>query len=406
MTVNDKDIALSDKGAKILDYLESGKWPSHVTEIKKTKYPIRAYSNGLAIGETQWYGGSAKIRYVYTGFIARRTKDGKDSELHFRIYHPSGQFYRTEMLRKILDFSEEYGLGLIEVIGQTGGMIISMNPEKADEAIDAIRNLGTDVGDTGDTYRDFASCVGPALCEYSLYDTLQARDHYMTYEPIYNNLSNQLFPFKVKLKFSGCPMDCARASHRADFGFIGTWEGSPDVDLDLLQEKTKKEDLKIERLIKECPSGAISENRESGGIRIDPEKCKKSMNCIRHAFPAIKPGKNRKVALLAGGNIKERFGPKMGKPVSILDDYAQAQEFIMKIISIWEDGFPHKDRIGDMLFKSGFSKTVEAVSSSLPTKIEGHPTGQQRIIASAVLTDAEREGYSKWVDKIAKDYGE
>ena len=121
-----------------LDYQENGEWPSHITEIRKTRYPIEAYTKGLDAKETQWFGGSAKIRYVYVGFIARRTKDGKHSELHFRIYQPSGQIYKTDALRKILDFSDDYGLGLLEVMGQTGGLIISMDPEKADEAIDVL----------------------------------------------------------------------------------------------------------------------------------------------------------------------------------------------------------------------------------------------------------------------------
>ena len=389
-----------------LDYQENGEWPSHITEIRKTRYPIEAYTKGLDAKETQWFGGSAKIRYVYVGFIARRTKDGKHSELHFRIYQPSGQIYKTDALRKILDFSDEYGLGLLEVMGQTGGLIISMDPEKADEAIDVLRSLGTDVGDTGDTFRDFASCVGPALCEYAQYDTLAARDHYMTYEPIYNNLSNQMFPFKVKLKFSGCPMDCSRAVHRADFGFIGMWKGAPDVDENLLKGKIKKEGIKIQNLVQGCPSGAITQDGNSDGIRIDPEKCQKSMNCIRYAFPAIKPGKEKKIALLAGGNIKGRFGPKMAKPVTILDDYKDAEDFIMKIINIWEDDAPHKDRIGDTLVKLGFSKTIDSVKDTLPVEPEGSPSGQKRIINSAVLTDAERERYSVWAKKIMNEYGE
>ncbi len=129
------------------------------------------------------------------------------------------------------------------------------------------------------------------------------------------------------------------------------------------------------------------------------------MNCIRRAFPAIKPGKDRKVALLAGGNIKGRFGPKMAKPVAILDDYKQAGEFIMKIIEIWEEKSPHKERIGDMLFKEGFVKVVDGVKDSLPAKLRGVPVGQTRIINSAVLDDGEREMYSEWARKITDKYG-
>jgi len=54
-----------------------------------------AVAAGPAAGKTMWAAGSAKIRYVYTGFIARRTRDGKISELHFRVWQPSGYLYST-----------------------------------------------------------------------------------------------------------------------------------------------------------------------------------------------------------------------------------------------------------------------------------------------------------------------
>ena len=166
---------LALRATNIMERLKRGPWPSHVAELEKTKYPLAAYAAGLAARKTAWAAGSAKIRYVYTGFIARRTRDGKYAELHFRVLQPSGQIYTTDYLMKILDFADKYGLGLMEVIGQQGTIVISMDPAKADEAIDALRAIGTDVGATGDAVRELAACVGPALCEFALYDTLGAR---------------------------------------------------------------------------------------------------------------------------------------------------------------------------------------------------------------------------------------
>ncbi len=392
-------------GAKMLEYYEKGPWPSHVTEIKKTKYPLDVYAMGLETGASPWFGGSAKVRYVYVGFISRRSKDGKSTELHFRVFQPSGQVYEIDKLRKILDFSDKYGLGLLQVMGQTGGLIISIDPEKADEAVDALRSLGTDIGDTGDTFRDFASCIGPALCEYALYDTLAARDHFLLFPPIYERMSNQLFPFKVKLKFSGCPMDCSRAVHRADFGFVGTWEGAPEIDHASLKSKVGSGKVSMDELVRNCPSGAIQINSSASDLSIDPGKCVKSMNCIRRAFPAIKPGNKRKIAFLAGGNIKGRLGPKMAKPVALLDNYEQAGDFMMKIIDQWEENYPHKDRIGDMLAKEGFSHVVEEYKETLPVAPSGKPSGQMRIIDSAVLSEQERDLYADWARKIVQEYG-
>jgi len=38
--------------------------------------------------------------------------------------------------------------------------------------IDALREIGTDVGGSGDIIRELNACVGSALCEFALFDTL------------------------------------------------------------------------------------------------------------------------------------------------------------------------------------------------------------------------------------------
>ena len=236
--------------------------------------PTGGLRGGLAARKTAWAAGSAKIRYVYTGFIARRTRDGKYAELHFRVWQPSGQIYTTDQLRKMLDFADKHGLGLIEIAGQQGMLIVSVDPAQADETVDALRSIGTDVGATVDTIRELATCVGPALCEFALYDTLEARDKFLTHPKIYEWMSHQLFPFKFKVKFSGCPFDCTRAVHRSDFGFIGIWEGAPEVDQELLRKKIEAGEVDPEKLAANCPSGAITWDSHAGCDRyLDILRC-------------------------------------------------------------------------------------------------------------------------------------
>ena len=392
-----------ERGLEVLERLENGPWPSHVTELKKSGYPIEAYAKGLGQGVSPWFGGSARIPYVYVGFIARRTKDGRHTELHFRIYHPSGQIYRTDDLRKFLDFSDKFGLGLVETVGQTGDLVVPIRPELADGAVDAVRSLGTDLGGTGDTFRDTAVCVGPALCEYALFDSLAARDHYFRLPAVYEKLSSQLFPFKIKLKASACPMDCARAVQRSDFAFVGVWEGAPAVDPTALRSKTETGEVSPDELVARCPGKAIRWEAAEG-LSIDGAKCQKSMNCIRAAFPAIRAGAKRKVAFLVGGNAKGRFGPKMAKPVALLDDPAEAGEFMVRLIDYWADRAPHKDRLGDLFVREGFSHVVDMFKTSLPVEPVGQPASATRIVTSSVLSDADRERYSAWADTIAKEY--
>ncbi|WP_333639529.1 sulfite reductase, dissimilatory-type subunit alpha [Pyrobaculum aerophilum] len=393
------------EGMEMLKYYESGPWPSHVAELKKSKYPIEAYAAGLAARKTMWAAGSAKIRYVYTGFIARRTRDGKIAELHFRVWQPSGYLYSTEKLRKLVDFADKYGLGLIELAGQQGQMIISVRPEVADEAVDYLRNVvGTDIGATGDTIRELAACVGPALCEFALYNTLEARDKFLTHPKIYEWMSNQLFPFKFKAKFSGCPFDCTRAVHRADFGFIGVWEGAPEVDQELLRRKIEAGEVDPAKLAANCPSGAITWDGKE--LKIDGSRCKKSMHCIRAAFPAIKPGKKVKIAVVVGGHVKGRFGGKMGKPLAVVNSVEEAMDWVVKTVESWmeymEKGVvKHKDRIGDFIMKVGFKKYLTEI---LGIKEEGKPTLHPSLRAGAVLDDEERTMWANWAGKIVEEY--
>ena len=397
---------LAPRASNIMERLKTGPWPSHVAELEKTKYPLSAYAAGLAARKTAWAAGSAKIRYVYTGFIARRTRDGKYAELHFRVWQPSGQIYTTDQLRKMLDFADKYGLGLIEIAGQQGMLIVSVDPAKADEAVDALRSIGTDVGATGDTIRELATCVGPALCEFALYDTLEARDKFLTHPKIYEWMSNQLFPFKFKAKFSGCPFDCTRAVHRSDFGFIGIWEGAPEVDQELLRRKIEAGEVDPEKLAANCPSGAITWDKEKRELKIDGTRCKKSMHCIRSAFPAVKPGKNRKIALVVGGHVKGRFGGKMGKPLAIVNSVDEAMDWVVKTVEAWMNGLDtgvskHKDRIGDFIMKVGFKKYTEEI---LGVKVPYKPSLHGRLGAGAVLDDGERKMWLDWVNNIVKEY--
>jgi sulfite reductase alpha subunit len=217
-------------------------------------------------------------------------------------------------------------------------------------------------------------------------------------------MPNQLFPFKLKIKFSACPLDCARAAARSDFGLIGLWEGAPDVDQPLLKNKAETGEVDVRELVERCPSKAITWDEATKALKIDGSRCAKSMNCIRSAFPAIKPGKNRKIGLFAGGKAKGRFGPKMGKPVAILDDYRQGADFVVKAIELWMDTSPHKDRLGDMLIKLGYKKVMEQMKDSLPAALQGEQLPQSRVVNSPLLNDEEREMYANWARGVVRDY--
>ncbi|MCG2866759.1 MAG: sulfite reductase, dissimilatory-type subunit alpha [Vulcanisaeta sp.] len=394
-----------ERGMKMLEYLEGGPWPSYVKELRKTKYPIEAYAEGLAKKYTPWLSGSFRVRYVFSGILARRSRDGKFVEIHFRTYTPAGRFYSTSYLRKVIEVAKKYGIELLELGGNTGALVMNMIAEKADEAVDAIRTIiGTDVGGSGDTFREFYACPGPALCEFALYDTLHAMDYVRSHPAIYRYLNTQMFPYKIKFKFSGCPMDCATANSRADFALIGTWVGAPEVDQGLLRKMVEEGKINPKELVESCPSKAITWDEERKELRIDGSKCLKAMNCIRRAFPAIKPGRNRKIALLVGAHAQGHFGPKLGRAVALLDSIEEVIPFATELINKYMELAPRRHRIGDMIIRRGFKVISEVADKTLPNKPRGTPSAHLRISIGAVLTDDERKMYEDWSRSLVKEY--
>jgi sulfite reductase alpha subunit len=390
---------------KMLEYLEGGPWPSYVKELRKTKYPIEAYAEGLAKKYTPWLSGSFRVRYVFSGILARRSRDGKFVEIHFRTYAPAGRFYSTSYLRKVIEVAKKYGIELLELGGNTGALVMNMIAEKADEAVDAIRTIiGTDVGGSGDTFREFYACPGPALCEFALYDTLHAMDYVRSHPAIYRYLNTQMFPYKIKFKFSGCPMDCATANSRADFALIGTWVGAPEVDQGLLRKMVEEGKINPKELVESCPSKAIAWDEERKELRIDGSKCLKAMNCIRKAFPAIKPGKNRKIALLVGAHAQGHFGPKLGRAVALLDSIEEVIPFATELINKYMELAPRRHRIGDMIIRRGFKVISEVADKTLPNKPRGTPSAHLRVSIGAVLTDDERKMYEDWAKSLVREY--
>ena len=364
---------LLKRAEEILQELEKGPWPSHVRELRKTKYPLHVYGVGLAARKSPWGPGAVSVAFVNTGVLARIARDwvpGGGEEIHFRVFHTPGKFWKTDFIRKIVKISRELGVGLIEVVGQTGAFVLNLTRDKAEQMVDALREIGTDVGGSGDAIRALNACVGPALCEFALYDTLRWYAEFHKDKRINDAIATPSYPYKFKIKFSGCPMDCARAQ-RADIGFIGTWEGAPEVDQDLLRRRVESGELDPRELVAGCPSGAITWDEEKKELKIDATKCKKSMECIRRAYPAIKPGRKRKVAVVIGGGVKGRYGPKLGWFIGYLnpDDVKTAIDLTFRVIAPWDSEATPKTRLGDYILTIGLDKFLEKSG----IKLEGMP---------------------------------
>ncbi|ABL87353.1 dissimilatory sulfite reductase alpha subunit [Pyrobaculum islandicum DSM 4184] len=399
---------LLEMAEQYLKELEKGPWPSHVAEMRKTGYPLHVYGVGLVARKSPWGPSAVKAKRL-TGVLARIARDWVPKggeEVHFRVFHTPGRFLPTSYLRGIIKVAREYGIGLVEVVGQTGAMVINVkSKEVGDAMIEALRQVGTDVGGSGDAIRELNTCVGPALCEFALYDTLKWFTEFRKDKKIHDAIAVPGFPYKFKIKFSGCPMDCGRAN-RADLGFIGTWKGAPEVDQELLRKKIEAGEADPNDLVSKCAGGAISWDAEKKELKIDGSRCKKCMYCIRKAYPAIKPGKERRVAVLVGGGSKGRYGPKLGWFVGYLkpDEVQKGIELVFKVIEPWDKEAQAKVRIGDYILMTGLYQFIEKAGIQLedtPKLVEKLPDN----VPYRVLPEEERKKYAQFAEELRRAVG-
>lgn len=81
---------LLKRAEEVLGELEKGPWPSHVKELRKTRYPLHIYGVGLVARKSPWGPGAVTVKYVNTGVLSRWSREWVPKggeETHFRVFH-------------------------------------------------------------------------------------------------------------------------------------------------------------------------------------------------------------------------------------------------------------------------------------------------------------------------------
>jgi sulfite reductase alpha subunit len=346
-------------GTKLLEKLEGGRWPSYLAETKKTRYPLKAYGISLYLKRNLWgVGGYVSVPGVPTGILMRITTrpDIGESANLVRVYVPSGLFMTPAMLRKLADLADKYGVGMVHALTTSGDVEIpGIAKDRIVDFVKEIRAAGMDVGSTGDSFRNTTACVGPALCEFAGYDTLKFRDAF--YDRFIDYAKFPTFPHKFKVKFSGCPNDCTRASQKADLAVIGTWEGAPAVDGKELKAAFSADEDLLDDISSTCPTNAI---RATGKVlEVFPEECVQCMECVR-AYPGmILPGQTRKFKILVGGKLRGKKGPMTAKTLKTVSTETEVMDTIEKVVNVYTENAARKERLGDLISRIGMRKFLD-----------------------------------------------
>ena len=386
----------------LLDQLESGPWPSFVSDIKqhaefrhanagKIEYqiPVDVCDDLLGVlelsyvdGETHWKHGGIVGVFGYGGGVIGRYSDSPEKfpgVAHFhtiRINQPAGKYYTTEYLRKIADLWDFRGSGLMNLHGATGDLVClgTTTPQLEEIFYTLTHDMNTDLGGSGGNLRTPADCLGQSRCEFACYDT-QDLCHTLTND-YQDELHRPAFPYKFKFKFDGCPNGCVASIARSDFSVIGTWKDDIKVDQDAVKGYVKgdfkpnagahdnpkwgKFDIAKE-VIELCPTGCMS--YDGATLKIDNKECTRCMHCINTMPRALHIGDERGASLFVGAKAPILDGAQMGSLlvpfVPVESPYDEIKEVIEKLWDWWMEEGKNRERIGELIKRQGFPKMLE-----------------------------------------------
>ncbi len=390
----------------LLDQLESGPWPSFVSDLKQEaearakkagemnyQIPVDVVDDLLGVlelsyvdGETHWKHGGIVGVFGYGGGVIGRYCDQPEKfpgVAHFhtmRINQPGGKFYKTDYLRKICDLWDFRGSGLTNMHGSTGDIIFlgTTTPQLEEIFWELTHNLGQDLGGSGSNLRTPADCIGQARCEWACYDT-QDLCYQLTVD-YQDELHRPAFPYKFKFKFDGCPNCCVASIARADMAFVGTWKDEIRIDQEAVSAYVGGEikpngnahagrdwgafDIEKE-VLNLCPTECM--RYENGKLEINNRECTRCMHCINVMPRALRPGVQGGCSILVGAKAPILDGAQMGSllipfvEVNKESGYEEIKDVIEPIWDWWMEEGKNRERLGELMKRRGFQQLLEAV---------------------------------------------
>jgi sulfite reductase alpha subunit len=360
---------------KMLDELEKGPWPSFVKELKKaaaTSDMAKGLLGQLELSyeekKSHWKHGGIVGVLGYGGGVIGRYSDvpgGFPAVAHFhtmRINHPSGWFYTSEALRTLCDIWEAHGSGLTNMHGSTGDIIFLGTKTDQLEAVFAkLTAAGYDLGGSGSAMRTPSCCVGQARCEWACYDTMAVCDDLTrTYQ---DEMHRPGFPYKFKIKCSGCPNDCVAAIARADLSIIGTWKGEIQQD-DAAVTEYAAAGLDIQKDVCErCPTRCMFWDGKK--LSISNPECVRCMHCINVMPKALRPGNEKGAVVLIGSKAPIVQGALLS---SVLIPFVPAaelldtlKELISRVWDFWNEYGNNRERVGELIQRVGMANFLDAI---------------------------------------------
>jgi len=361
----------------LIDELEKGPWPSYVKEIKRMakKNPMAKDLLGqqeLSFHDkvTHWkHGGIVGVR-GYGGGIIGRYSDVPEKFPNIESFHtmrinpPAGWFYNTTALRQICDIWEKRGSGMTNFNGSTGDIILlGTSTDQLQPCFDELTDIRFDLGGSGSDLRTIVGCAGPARCEYANIDTLAlCYDLTMTFQ---DEIHRPRWPYKTKIKISGCPNDCVAAIARSDFTIIGTWRDAIRVDQEAVRQYVKAGfDIK-KRVIDKCPTRALEWDEKNAELKLTVEDCVRCMHCLNKMPKALRPGVEKGATILLGAKAPVVRGAFLSSVIvpfmPVTPPYTEIKDLLHKIWDWWDEHGRTRERVSELIDRMGMKAFIRAV---------------------------------------------
>jgi sulfite reductase alpha subunit len=401
----------------LLDQLESGPWPSFVSDMKmqaevrakneeniEFQIPVDVVEDLLGVlelsfkdGTTHWKHGGIVGVFGYGGGVIGRYCDQPEAfpgVAHFhtmRIAQPGGKYYTSEYLNKLCDLWDLRGSGITNMHGSTGDIIFlgTTTPQLEEIFYELTHEIGQDLGGSGSNLRTPADCIGSSRCEFACYDTQDlCYDLTLEYQ---DELHRPAFPYKFKFKFDGCPNGCVASIARSDMSFIGTWKDAIKVDQEAVAAYVGGEfapnagahsgrdwgafDIQKE-VVALCPSGCMK--YEDNKLEINNKECVRCMHCINVMPRALRVGDERGLSILVGAKAPILDGAQMGSLlvpfIEVEAPYTKIKEEVIEPIWDWwmEEG-KNRERLGELIKRQGYQKMLEAVGMEPDARMVSEP---------------------------------
>ena len=391
----------------LLDQLESGPWPSFVSDLKQQakkrakneeniefQIPVDVVEDLLGVlelsyadGTTHWKHGGIVGVFGYGGGVIGRYCDQPQAfpgVAHFhtmRIAQPGGKYYTADYLKKLCDLWDLRGSGITNMHGSTGDIIFlgTTTPQLEEIFFELTHNMNQDLGGSGSNLRTPADCIGSSRCEYACYDT-QDLCYDLTQE-YQDELHRPAFPYKFKFKFDGCPNCCVASIARSDLSFIGTWRDEIRIDQEAVKAYIGGEllpnagahsgrdwgafDIQKE-VLGLCPTECMA--MVDGKLVIDNKECTRCMHCINVMPRALRIGNDRGVSILAGAKAPILDGAQMGSLIvpfiKVEAPYSEIKETVIEPIwDYWMEEGKNRERLGELMKRQGLQKLLEAMGA-------------------------------------------